>query len=175
MLKTVIAIAFAALVLALTAPQLALSLIEANERPPMIVDRGAVLPASTGDEPARGRVTLAADRSGHYRTTISLNGRTLDVVVDTGATVVALRHEDARALGLVTTADRYDIPVQTANGTVHAKRLMLDSVRLGGIVVRGVEAMAVPPGALAESLLGMSFLSRLHRMEARSGRLLLEE
>lgn len=174
MLKTVIAIAFAAIVLALTAPQLAMSLIEAGDRPPMIIDR-ANLATGPGDAASRGRVTLAADRSGHYRTTISLNGRTLEVVVDTGATVVALRYEDARALGLVTPADRYDVPVQTANGVLHAKRLRLDSVRLGGIVVRDVDAMAVPEGALAESLLGMSFLGRLHRMEARAGRLLLEE
>jgi aspartyl protease family protein len=168
MLKTVIAVALAAIVLALTAPQLAMRLIEADARTPVIRD-------TDGGAGQRGRVTLAADRSGHYRTTVTLNGRTLPVVVDTGATVIALRHEDARNLGLVSAADRYDVPVQTANGVLKAKRLQLASVRLGGIVVRDVDAMAVPEGALAESLLGMSFLGRLHRMEASGGRLVLEE
>ena len=88
---------------------------------------------------------------------------------------MALRNEDARALGLLGAGDRFDVAVQTANGVVAAKRIRLGSVRLGSITVHDVEALVSPPGALATNLLGMTFLSRLQRIEAKGGRLTLED
>lgn len=131
-------------------------------------------PAPPAAAAAPATVVLRADRAGHYRTEISVNGRALPVLVDTGATMVALRYEDARRLGLVRADERFDVAVQTANGTARAKRVQLSSVRLGGLVVHDVNALVTQPGMLGENLLGMSFLGRLRRMEAAAGRLALE-
>ncbi len=129
-------------------------------------------PVGTPDD--GGIVRLQADRNGHYFTAIEVNHRPLDALVDTGASLVALRYEDARSLGLVHPGDRFDVPVRTANGEGRARRLMLRSVTLGRITIRDVEALVLEQGALATNLLGMSFLKRLARLEAQRGQLLLE-
>jgi aspartyl protease family protein len=65
--------------------------------------------------------------------------------------------------------------VSTANGTILAARTNLQSVDIGGLVVREVSALVLPDEALAENLLGMSYLSRLRRFEFTSSRLILEQ
>ena len=121
-----------------------------------------------------GLVRLNADRSGHYWTEAEINNRMVPALVDTGATLIALRYEDARSMGLVTSADKFDVRVRTANGEGRAKRVTLRSVTVGTITVRDVEALVTEQGALATNLLGMSFLKRLARFEVQRGQLLLE-
>ena len=121
-----------------------------------------------------GLVRLSADRGGHYVTEIEVNNRSLKALVDTGATVVALRYEDARSLGLIHPGDKFDVGVRTANGEGRAKRVKLRSVGVGTITVRDVEALVLEQGALTTNLLGMSFLKRLARFEVRRGQLELE-
>ena len=121
-------------------------------------------------------MVLKADARGHYLSQVSLNGLSFDGVVDTGATFVSLTYEDGRRLGLVAPGDRFDVAVQTANGTAKAKKVRLNTVRLGSITVRDVDALvASGPGQLPTNLLGMSFLGRLNRFEVRRGQLVLEE
>ena len=91
-----------------------------------------------------------------------------------GASLVALRYEDARAMGLVYGSDRFNLGVQTANGVAHAKRVKLSNVRLGSISLDDVDALVMEEGLLATNLLGMSFLTRLSRYEVRDGMLVLE-
>ncbi len=121
-----------------------------------------------------GLVRLNADRRGHYLTDAEINNRTVPVMVDTGATVIALRYEDARSMNLVNPGDKFDVRVGTANGEGRAKRVMLRSVTVGTITVRDVEALVTEKGALATNLLGMSFLKRLARFEVQRGQLVLE-
>lgn len=129
---------------------------------------------NTKDNDAGGFVRVRSDRSGHYVTDVDFNGRRMRAIVDTGATLIALRYEDARALGLVTPSDRFDMRVSTANGTARAKRVQLRSVRLGSIQIENVDAMVLDEGALGQNLLGMSFLRRLARFEFKKGVLELE-
>ncbi len=147
--------------------------------------RDAFIAFQQGSEPAQvanseksndagGYVRIRSDRSGHYVTDVDFNGRRFRAIVDTGATLIALRYEDARALGLVTPSDRFDIKVNTANGTARAKRVQLRSVRLGSIQLENVDAMVLDEGALGQNLLGMSFLRRLARFEFKKGMLELE-
>ncbi|BCJ92042.1 hypothetical protein IZ6_27770 [Terrihabitans soli] len=169
MLKWVFGIVAAAVVLALAAPDLATRLLATlNESP-----AEKTQPAGTASGPAR--VMLSADQRGHFETSVTVNGRPLKALVDTGATVVALTYEDARSLGLVRPGDRYEIKLQTANGTAGAKKVTLNSVRLGGISLSNVEAIVAQEGALAVNLLGMSFLKKLRTFEIQSGRLILEQ
>jgi aspartyl protease family protein len=121
-----------------------------------------------------GLVRLNADRSGHYFTQVEINHRPVQALVDTGATVVALRYEDARSMGLVNPGDRFDVGVRTANGEGRAKRVTLRSVTVGTITLRDVDALVLEQGALGVNLLGMSFLRRLARFEVQRGQLVLE-
>ena len=121
-----------------------------------------------------GHFRIPANRSGHYLAEVHINGRPLNVMVDTGASLVILRHEDARALGLIYGSDQFEVSVQTANGVAHAHRVKLYSVRLGSISLDDVDALVMEQGVLQTNLLGMSFLKRLSRYEVRGDTLVLE-
>lgn len=121
-----------------------------------------------------GIMRIDADRRGHYTADIEVNGRRFGALVDTGATSVALRYEDARAMGLIFPGDNFDVQVRTANGIAKAKRVELRSVRLGTITVRDVEGIVMDQGLLGQNLLGMSFLKRLSKVEVQRGQLVLE-
>ncbi len=126
------------------------------------------------DKSVSGRhVRLTADRAGHYMTKLYLDDFPAEAMVDTGATVVAITHETAQRMRLITDRLVYNAPVSTANGTAMAAAATLRSVRLGTLEVKGVRALIMPKGALAHNLLGMSFLSRLGKVEMADGRLLL--
>jgi aspartyl protease family protein len=103
--------------------------------------------------------------TGHFIANARIDGERVDMIVDTGASTVVLRHEDARRLGIDTSSLRYNVPVQTANGASYAARMKLPQITIGGVGVRNVEALIARPGSLHQSLLGMTFLSRLRSYE----------
>lgn len=103
--------------------------------------------------------------TGHFIANTSVSGKRVDMIVDTGASTVVLRHEDAKRLGIDTHSLRYAVPVQTANGSSFAARLRLAQINIGNVAIRDVEALVARPGSLHQSLLGMSFLSRLRSYE----------
>ena len=170
MLKSFLYVAGVILAIAYFSPDLASRLI--NGQP----SAATVRPLSaTSESPVSGGITrIAADRNGHYVSDILVNGRPLNAIVDTGASLVALRYEDARALGIIFPGDRFDIGVRTANGTAQARRVRLRSVRLGAISLTEVDALVLGEGMLGTNLLGMSFLKRLSRYEVRGSTLVLE-
>ena len=117
---------------------------------------------------------VRSDRNGHFVSDIEIGGRSVKAMIDTGATNVALRYEDARDLGLLR-VERFDRKVSTANGVGEAMMVRLNNVRIGDVVVYDVEAMVLKPGVLSTNLLGMSFLRRLTRFEVRSDEVVLEQ
>lgn len=102
---------------------------------------------------------------GHFMAKTAVNGVSLAMLVDTGASTVVLKPADAVKLGIETERLRYTVPVQTANGTTYAAHVRLRTLSVGSITVQNVEALVAKPGALKENLLGMSFLSRLRSYE----------
>jgi aspartyl protease family protein len=120
-------------------------------------------------------MTVRADARGHFQVEGSVDGRRLDFLVDTGASVVALRERDAARLGIHPGQRDYTASVSTANGTIKAAPVQINSLEIGGIRVHGVRAMVLPDTALSDNLLGMSFLSRVRRFEMANGRLVMEQ
>jgi aspartyl protease family protein len=102
---------------------------------------------------------------GHFVARVTVNGATIAMLVDTGASTVVLRQSDAQQLGVETRRLRYTVPVQTANGLAYAAHSRLREIAIGSIVLNNVDALVAQPGALKESLLGMTFLSRLRSYE----------
>ena len=136
--------------------------------------------AQSGREPATsssfGRsVELRAGAGGHFSTSASVNGRSIDVMVDTGATIVALTWEDAQRAGIFVRAADFTGRVSTANGSARVAPVTIDSISIGDITVRNVRGVVAEDGNLATTLLGMSFLGKLSRAEMRRGSLVLEE
>ncbi len=95
------------------------------------------------------------------------------MLVDTGASLVALSHEDAALLGIRVSQKDFTRRSSTANGVVETAPVRIKEIRIGDIVMRDVDAAVLPPRALNTSLLGMSFLKRLDGFEISKGRLLL--
>jgi len=131
--------------------------------------------AATPSPASAGSIVLSPDSRGHFRVDGRVDARPMDFVVDTGATMMALTARDAATLGIHPSFNDYTIAVQTANGTVRAAPVTLDRVEIGSIAIRDVAAMVMPEGALSDNLLGMTFLSRLHRYEYSDGRMVLEQ
>ncbi|MBX9926023.1 MAG: TIGR02281 family clan AA aspartic protease [Hyphomicrobiaceae bacterium] len=129
------------------------------------------------DKPARRGtlVELRADRSGHYQAEIEINGRRVDALVDTGATLVALTYEDAQRLGIYLRDGDFTMVTNTANGTARAAPITLDRVEIGPIQIRNVQASVSEPGRMRTNLLGMSFLSRVTKFESGAGRLVIHD
>ena len=170
MLKLVLVLAALAVAIALAAPDY-LSRLSGNRNAAAVTVREEARPAPAAHG---GIVRLAANRSGHYVSEIEVNNRPVTAMVDTGATLVALRYEDARNIGVVFPGDKFDVAIRTANGEGRAKRVQLRSLSVGHITLRDVDALVVEQGALGVNLLGMSFLKRLSRFEVDRGTLMLE-
>jgi aspartyl protease family protein len=114
---------------------------------------------STGGSAGNGhKVVLTADSQGHFQTLGSINGQTVNFLVDTGATWVILGQAEAQRIGLKAQPGNR-VRVNTANGTVEGHEHRLDKVRLGDAEVRDVKAVVLPQ-PMPFVLLGNSFLTR---------------
>jgi aspartyl protease family protein len=110
-----------------------------------------------------GDVSFRRGLSGHFEVKSRINGTTIPLIFDTGASAVVLTYEDARRAGIDTRHLMFDTPVSTANGTGRAAIVSLETVDVGGIVRHNVRAYIADRGALDTSLLGMTFLETLSR------------
>jgi aspartyl protease family protein len=117
---------------------------------------------------------LNAGSGGHFFTNASINNRSVEVMVDTGASSVALSYEDASRIGLKPRNLNFDVTVSTANGEGKAARVMLREVEIGSVRVQNVEGLVLQEGALRGTLLGMSFLGRLRSFSVEDGKLILK-
>lgn len=124
-------------------------------------------------EPVRKRLSIAKGIGGHYWVAGSVNGQTVQFLVDTGATSVALNDAHARRLGIDYRVSGRPLQVNTASGVARGWRVMLGRVKIGDLEVLGVEAVVLEGGAPHEALLGMSFLGRVGWREEQ-GMLVLE-
>lgn len=124
--------------------------------------------------PAGSIVELKAGHNGHFQTEADVNGRSIDVMVDTGASMVALTWEDAERAGIFVRDADFKGTASTANGKARYAPVVIDRIAIGDVIVRNVHGAVMERGKLTTTLLGMSFLGKLDRAEMRAGRLILE-
>lgn len=117
-------------------------------------------------------IVLSAGPGGHFTSLGSINGRSVQFMVDTGATLVSMSQADAERIGLDLRSAQRGLTT-TANGVVPVHRVVLDSVRVGDVEIFNVEA-AVVPAQLPYVLLGNSFLTRF-QMKRENDRLTLSK
>lgn len=122
--------------------------------------------AAEADEWLAGETTLPRGPDGHFYADVTIDGASVQMMVDTGASIVALTGADAQAIGM--SWDEADVrPVaRGASGEVRGVAVMLERVTVGGIEAENVQAIIVPEG-LGVSLLGQSFLSQVGRVDMR--------
>jgi len=122
-----------------------------------------VVEAAIGASGTDAQVVKGAD--GHYWAEANIDGKAVRVLVDTGASVVALTRADALQLGVDPEPEAFTGKVQTASGVVRAAPVQLKTISVAGARVDRVEALVVEQG-LEYSLLGMSYLGRLSAFSA---------
>jgi aspartyl protease family protein len=140
-----------------------------------VADRvmGELLPG----EPQVGRggeVIVKRRMGGNFVIPARVNDVPVPFIFDTGASTVVLRAQDAAKVGIDPADLDFSVSVVTANGSAMAAPARLDRVAVGPIVIRNVRALVARPGALSESLLGMSFLERLDSYSVERGKLVLK-
>jgi len=123
--------------------------------------------------PVKKDVRLSRQNDGHYWAQARLNGQSVKVLVDTGATTVAINSKLAAKLGIDYRRGRLGRS-STAGGIVRSWGIMMDSVQIGDITAHNVRASVIEGDFPTEPLLGMSFLQRLS-MREEAGMLVLSQ
>ena len=123
--------------------------------------------------PTGRKVVVAADGRGHFSSTFKLNGRQVDGMIDTGATLVAINTSTARRIGISLNPSDFSHQVNTANGAIRAAVVNIDRLQIGKISVDNIQAVVLDDRALQTNLIGMSFLQRLAKYQVENGTLLL--
>ena len=146
--------------------------LDTSSQPPAMMTAARAAPPVAS---AQGRtVTLQSDSRGHFQVDARVDGRRIDFMIDTGASVIALRESAAAKLGIHPAPRDYAANVHTANGVAKAAPVVLNRVEVNGITVRDVRAFVMPDRVLGANLLGMSFLSKV-KWTHDKGRLVLEQ
>lgn len=148
--------------------------LRADPTPPGAAKAGSAQMQAHVAQTGPQTVSLAADNAGHFVTDVRINGVFIKGLVDTGATIIAIPLKEAQKLGINPPQSAYTLPIRTANGEVRAAKITLSEVRIGPVVVAGVEAAIVPQG-LDSTLVGMSFFKRLSSFEMRGKSLVLRQ
>ncbi len=117
------------------------------------------------------RIVLTADSQGHFMPPGQINGREVQFMVDTGATLVILSESDARRINLAFDKGR-KVRVNTANGAVAGHEVRLATIRVGEAQVYDVPAIVLPQ-SMPFVLLGNSFLTRF-QMQRNNDQMTLE-
>lgn len=117
-------------------------------------------------------ITLNREQDGHFYANVVVDGTPSLMLVDTGASVIALTGDDAMAMGLYWDDNEIGPVAQGASGTVYGVHTKLAHVRLGSFEAHDVQAMIIPEG-LGISLLGQSFLSTVSSVEIADDRMVL--
>lgn len=119
-------------------------------------------------EAATRQVVIRKSAGDQYLVHGSINGQSVQFLVDTGATTVAMNEAEARRLGLQYRIDGQEGQVVTASGIAKSWRVTLDSVKVGEIEVPNVSAVVVQGGYPVQVLLGMTYLNHVKLQEQNS-------
>jgi len=150
---------------------------------PTAFDRAAKPSAASlamGGEPISSRaetsssgaeMVLERGSDGHFYADVEINGAPVHMLVDTGASGVALSRDAARSAGIATSIGMNEVVGEGAGGSVHGEQVQIDRIRLGSVSMEGVSGVVLDAGDM--SLLGQDFLKRFQSVEIRDDRMIL--
>ncbi|MGO8099880.1 TIGR02281 family clan AA aspartic protease [Rhizobium leguminosarum] len=137
----------------------------------LVPGRAVVVTTSEGGQ----EIILHKLLNGHFEADVAVNSQTIQMLVDTGASIVALSREDAERIGIDLSRLTYSMTIMTANGRGRAAPVTLDQVAIGPIIRNNVAASVAEDGRLDQSLLGMSFLETLGSLQMQTDELRMRD
>ncbi len=150
--------------------------IESENQAPAPPTQSAASLQSTRTASSPWRTEIEPDARGQFLVDMTVNGVTLDAMVDTGASFVTLSYQAAEHIGLHPNAEDFKYVMQTANGSTRAAAAVVRLIRVGNVEAHDVQVFISQPGALTtHNLLGMSFLKKLSGYQVDAGRLVLKQ
>ncbi len=173
-MRDIVLASIALVIIAVAAPKFLTAQIDSQPRAVAEKSPAQAALARPRRSSGRGEVEIRSAANGHFYLNADIDGEGIAVMVDTGASIVALRESDAERAGIRVYDDEFNVPLSTANGTTYAAAVTLDSVAVDDIEIRNVSAVVVPDAQLSISLLGTSFLNRLQRFEVSGDTLIFE-
>jgi aspartyl protease family protein len=132
------------------------------------------LEAARGERWSATEVVLPRNANGHFFAEVASDSGKVMMLVDTGATMVALTGNDAAMLGVEWQTNQVRPVARGASGDVYGVPVVLERIEVGGIEARRVQAVVVPDG-LDISLLGQSFLAKVNRVEVTADQMVLHD
>ncbi|MEM9053958.1 MAG: TIGR02281 family clan AA aspartic protease [Pseudomonadota bacterium] len=146
-----------------------------TETTPSLATLALEKPADQPVSQARRTATISQRPDGHYWARALVNNKaSVQFMVDTGASVVALTAEDARKMGFQPDKLDYIWEIRTAGGKTMGASVVIDSIKINQVHIRNVDAMVLRTD-LEQSLLGMSFLRELYSYEFRGNRMIIRQ
>jgi aspartyl protease family protein len=110
-----------------------------------------------------GSLDIPRSENGHFYADVDVNGTKVRMLIDTGATGIALSREDARSAGIATSIGMNDVVGEGADGSVHGEVVTVDRLSLGNAKAEAVPAIVLNSGG--QSLLGQTFLAKFASVE----------
>lgn len=119
-------------------------------------------------------IEIKMSQGGHFMVQALVNGKTIDFIVDTGASSVVLNFKDAEKVGFNIDELAFRGRMRTARGVTRFAPVILKEIKIGRLLVKNVVG-AVNQHPMEVSLLGMTFLGRLRSYRVVGDRLLLSQ
>lgn len=119
--------------------------------------------ASVPADPLDGSIALHRQSNGHFYADVQINGTPVHMLVDTGASGIALTREDARKAGIATSIGMNDVIGEGAAGSVQGEFVTIDRIALGPASAEHMSAAVLDSGG--QSLLGQDFLRKFASVE----------
>jgi aspartyl protease family protein len=132
-------------------------------------------PLSVTDADGLSTVTLEKLSNGHFGSQVAVDGATVSMIVDTGASSTVLTAADAELAGFDPRSLSYTIPISTANGNTRAALVTVKEISVGAISRRNMPVLVAESGMLDQSLLGMNFIGTLSGFDVRGDRMILRD
>ena len=121
-----------------------------------------------------GGHTLTRAVDGHFYANAKIQGADIRMMVDTGASIIALTADDADAAGIFWDPSQIRVIGRGASGDVHGVPAKLESVEIGGFHRESIDAVIVPEG-LDVSLLGQSYLSKIGSVKIADDKMVMSD
>jgi aspartyl protease family protein len=119
--------------------------------------------SSSSTSTSDGAVEIERSPDGHFYADVEINGTPVRMLVDTGATAIALSRDDARKAGIATSIGMPNVVGEGADGSVHGEYVTIDRMALGETTAEQMHAVVLNAGG--QSLLGQEFLQKFAAVE----------
>jgi aspartyl protease family protein len=127
-------------------------------------DEGAGAQNATPESTSQnGSLDIRRSDDGHFYADVDVNGTKVHMLIDTGATGIALSREDARTAGIATSIGMNEVVGEGADGSVHGEVVTVDRLSLGSVKAEAIPAIVLNSGG--QSLLGQEFLAKFASVE----------